>query len=161
EFLAAHPELTPTRCVGVLRVDQQERWLRGERVRTEDYLRRCPALSEEYALDLVYSEFLLRERLGESPSLAEYAERVPQFAQCLRLQDQMHRALAAGSPRPPTGTGHAAPDDRATTPGAGEAHPPTPLPHVPGYEVLDTLGRGGMGVVYRARHLQLRRVVAL
>ena len=38
---------------------------------------------------------------------------------------------------------------------------PDDLPQIPGYEVEGRIGRGGMGVVYRARHLRLNRVVAI
>jgi serine/threonine-protein kinase len=149
-FLAQAEPLSPAELAAVLRVDRRRRWERGERIPAECYLERFPKLSEdpESALDFIYSELLLREKQGEHPDLDGFLSRFPTFAQILRRQIGLHRALCSESLSSPT---DGRPSDNSSLDEAVGGK----------YQIVRELGRGGTGVVYEARQSGVNRVVAL
>jgi serine/threonine protein kinase/predicted Zn-dependent protease len=150
--------LAPAQVAAVLLIDQRERWQRGDRRPAEAYLDLYPHFRDdfEFGLELVYGEYLLCAERGETPDLQAYCRRFPAYASRLQLQVEIHQALAAPDGTDPTQT------ELASAGVAGESVPGLAPGSAPaGYEVLGELGRGGMGVVYRARHIQLNRIVAL
>jgi len=162
DLLARAGELPNTELIALLCFDQRQRWTRGERIQSEEYLRNWPALAGDVrALELICSEFQLRESLGEAPSIDEYVQRFPTFAGQLKQQIELHLGLSSAAILAPSTGGTAA---AARVPTAGD---PGPLatsqawPTIPGYEILGLLGRGAMSMVYRARQTGLNRLVAL
>jgi tetratricopeptide (TPR) repeat protein/tRNA A-37 threonylcarbamoyl transferase component Bud32 len=149
-FLAEWPELGMDDLLAVLRVDQRRRRLSGQPAEIAGYIREFPSLGNdaEAVFELVYNELLIREEMGERPDPREYSKAFPELADRLRVQLEVHDALSSGEL-----------DQFAVRPGQGASSPISPS--VPGYEVVGEIGRGGMGVVYRARQLKPNRLVAL
>jgi serine/threonine protein kinase/tetratricopeptide (TPR) repeat protein len=104
--------------------------------------------SEAEPIGQIADEFVDAIRQGQPPSVEEFARRYPEHAE--QIREMLPALVLMEKAKATTGPKGATVIEMSTPPGSP-----------PGYELLDEIGRGGMGVVYRARDAALDRDVAV
>jgi serine/threonine protein kinase len=168
------PEEQYCLLVELVHADLDYRLRTGEMARVEDYLNHHLQLQDDSVavVDLVLSEYALRQGRGESPSLTEYLSRFRRYADVLwqrlseltaRPQPSCHRSVSGSTPQPSPNCVVAS--NQARDEPGRESGQPVPGKAAPTrigrYRVERVLGEGSFGLVYLAHDDQLHRLVAV
>ncbi len=159
ERVEANPDDSLARARAVNRACErfEAAWRTGERPRIAVYLEpSTPDQHDAMFPELLALELELRREQGENPGQEDYVAEFPDRAAVIAT-------IFAELECPGPGGRPSINDGDTTIPyvSRGAAPESRSQPSIGGYELIEEIARGGMGVVYRARHQGLKRLVAL
>ncbi len=135
----------------------------GDECQAEEYLELLPQSigQTDLLLEIVYTEYAVREELGQVVSQEDWLKRFPAWSNEIQQMFEVHQQICPLGRSWTQSSFSAQADQTIQGRQVPEAIAFERGRVIGGYQLLEEIGRGGMGVVFRAIQLSLNREVAL